>query len=321
LVVRRGVAQEVAHGFIIVGRRLARRFEMQQRRFARFRRPASYAAGGWFSTKRSNGKNKKKAPRVASGVQQKHYERHDCLKEKSELDGTPTGATFANEVGCCFREGTTDGRFNYAVRSVSPGHTVYRFNRDGTDPQVMPFPQAYTAGVTGIAYDSSDDTFWLAYTGDNAVFTVFHMTRAGEPISLFFGSGPGTNLSLAYAAADDTLWVYSWAAPEASQLMQFATTDDPTGDLRLPLLPLSSQPGIGYVTAIEFQVQAVPEPAASVLLTAGLAVLGSMGARGRSRCRTPYIALTPGSSALGSMRTSAGLRRAQAGRLVRDEPA
>ena len=198
------------------------------------------------------------------------------LGREYQLDGTPTGATFANQVGCCFRDGTTDGRFNYAVRAGAPVSAVYRFNRDWTDPQVMPFSPTFSRDLTGIAHDSSDDTFWLASSGTSGHFSVIHLSRTGQFIAAFGGSG--TNASLAYDAADDTLWVYTWA-PQTSQLIQFAASDDMTN----PNFPLSRQPGIGFVTGIEFQLQPVPEPAASVLLVAGLAFLGGLRARGRRR--------------------------------------
>ena len=200
------------------------------------------------------------------------------LGREYQLDGTPTDATFANAVGCCFRDGTTDGQFNYAVRAAAPFNTVYRFSRDWTDPQVMPFPAQLTTGVTGIAYDSSDDTFWLASSSLAGYFAVIHVTRAGGFISTF--GGTGVNPTLAYDGADDTLWVYTWA-PQTSQLIQFAPSDDMTSSN----LPLGSQPGIGFVTGIEFQLRLapVPEPRTAVMLSAGLVIVGSLGARRRIR--------------------------------------
>lgn len=94
------------------------------------------------------------------------------LGREYRLDGTTTGATFANEVGCCFRDGATDGRFNYAVRAGASAGAVYRFKHDWTDPQVMPFSPTYTRDLTGIAYDSSDDTLWLASSGTSGFFSV-----------------------------------------------------------------------------------------------------------------------------------------------------
>jgi hypothetical protein len=79
---------------------------------------------------------------------------------------------------------------------------------------------------------------------------------------------------------DDTLWLYS-AIPEASELRQYSTSDAPAAKF-----PLSSQPGIGFVSGIEFQLQqsppAVPEPATAGLLGIGLAVVLSLRARKRN---------------------------------------
>jgi len=199
------------------------------------------------------------------------------------LDGTPTGATYANDVGCCFRDGTTDGQFNYAIRQVAAAaNSIYRFNLDWTNPQVMPVNPIYgpglLSGVTGITYDSSDDTFWLA--GGNDFLFVEHITRAGNLISSF-GGGTGSMASLAYDAADDTLWLYS-ARPGLSTLSHYAASDDMTH----ANFPITSEPGIGFVTGIEFQLQhlaPVPEPATVVLLAAGLAIVLSVSARKRNR--------------------------------------
>jgi hypothetical protein len=196
------------------------------------------------------------------------------------LDGTPTGVSYANTVGCCFRDGTTDGQFNYAIRQLPAGNVVYRFNLDWTDPQVTPIvtTPALPGGITGIAYDSSDDTFWLASSFGGNV-TVLHVTRTGGLIS-FFNANGGSLVSLAYDRADDTLWLYS-AQPLASELRQYSTSDAPNANP----FPLSAQPGIGFVAAIEFQLQqssaAVPEPATAGLLAFGLAMLSSVRARRR----------------------------------------
>jgi hypothetical protein len=205
------------------------------------------------------------------------------LGREYQLDGTPTGVTFPNGVGCCFRDGTTDGQFNYAIRE-SGGTTVYRFDQDWSDPVVMPFASILIGGMTGIAYDSSDDTFWLASSGVTNVFGVMHLTRTGQFLGSFNGFGTGGNPTLAYDRVDDTLWVHTFSL-QASQLTEFAASDDMTK----PNPPISSQSGIGMVRSIEFQFHRspafVPEPATALLLTAGLALLCTVGAPRRTRSR------------------------------------
>ena len=204
------------------------------------------------------------------------------LGREYQLDGTPTAATYLNGVGCCFRDGTTDGQFNYAIREAG-GTSVYRFSLDWTDPVVMPFSPFLISGSTGIAYDSSDDTFWLASSGITNAFSVIHLTRTGQFISFFSGLGTGGNPTLAYDRVDDTLWVHTFSL-QTSQLTQFAPSDDMTK----PNPPISSQSGIGSVRSIEFQFQqpaaSVPEPKTAFLLSAGL-VLVAIGARRRRRSR------------------------------------
>jgi WD40 repeat protein len=208
------------------------------------------------------------------------------LGREYELDGTPTGATYLNGVGCCFRDGTTDGQFNYAVRQAVPNNVVYRFNLDWTDPQPMPFSSFFTSGVTGIAYDSSDDTFWLASSSEANFVSVLHLTRTGDFIS-FFGGGEGSNVSLAYDATDNSLWIYS-ARPALSELVHFAASDDMT----TTNFPFSREPGIGFVSATEFQLAAVPEPSTCVLFLVGVALVGYSARRSDrpSRPRAARIA-------------------------------
>jgi hypothetical protein len=88
------------------------------------------------------------------------------------LDGTPVAVTPISEKGlCCWGDGTTDGRFNYAAREDStllepigsrplapPG--LYRFERDWSDPQLL-FPLSPDGVYLGIAYSGASKSFWL----------------------------------------------------------------------------------------------------------------------------------------------------------------
>jgi hypothetical protein len=70
------------------------------------------------------------------------------------LGGTPTGPIYTNTVPLSFvqlTDGTTDGKFNYAVDFEGTG--VWRFNRDWSDPHLLfsnriPFTQ-----FVGITFD------------------------------------------------------------------------------------------------------------------------------------------------------------------------
>jgi len=191
------------------------------------------------------------------------------------IDGTPTGASYLNTVGCCFRDGTTDGMFNYAARTGAGVDGIYRFDRNWSGSQLLPFLPGLVGGATGIAYDSSDDTFWVAIASPiGSAIPVVHITRGGVQLSLFSGGTGSGNVALAYDRADDTLWLYV-ATPNASELRQFSTSDAPGFKP-----PLSTMPGIGFVAGMEFALQqepsAIPEPASAVLLCSGLVVIAAL---------------------------------------------
>jgi len=195
------------------------------------------------------------------------------------LDGTPTGTTYLNSVGCCFRDGTTDGTYNYAVRLLAGSQAIYRSNLDWTDPQIFPleFP-SLSAGLSGITYDSSDGTFWLA-TADTSFGSIVHITNDGKLISYFGAGAANVNVSLAYDRADDTLWLYIPRPLGGSELVQFATSDDMTH----ANFPLFRQPVSGFAYGIEFALQndttPVPEPATITLLGTAFAMMLGLGAR------------------------------------------
>ena len=134
------------------------------------------------------------------------------------LDGSPEPSGRMAAVGmCCFADGTTDGRYNYAVRRdlqrvdepmdarrlAAPG--IYRFSRDWSNPQLL------------VALDPSGTYLGLAYARDSGTFWVTRSTLAGARVEQWNADGtqlplpiivPGSSLTaVAIDPADGTVWM------------------------------------------------------------------------------------------------------------------
>lgn len=196
------------------------------------------------------------------------------------LDGVFTGALYTNNVGCCFRDGTTDGVHNYALREgvIDP---LYRFNRDWENPQVLDpdFAGVSELGaVSGITFDPRNASFWLAGQG-----IVFNVTLQGDVLS-FFATGTGNlfDQALAFDTADNTLWLTSYENG-AGVLRQY----DPSPGLPILRSALDTMilPGVN-VAGAEFAmvpVTAVPESATWTLMLLGFGLVGAMRRRAPAR--------------------------------------
>lgn len=193
------------------------------------------------------------------------------LGAEYSLTGVPTGATYLNTVGCCFRDGTTDGVYNYAIREIAGDDVLYRFSRDWADPEVVVIPGPSIGEVTGITFDPRNNSFWINSTGG-----IFNITLGGDLLSGFLPDtvsildGP-----LAFDPADNTLWV---ASSFGSTLQQFSSAGgfdrrDPIDSFVLTSAG-SSFKGAEFALAV-----AVPEPASWVLMIGGLGLLGVMRRR------------------------------------------
>lgn len=125
------------------------------------------------------------------------------------------GTTVINGGGCCWGDGTTDGRFNYAVRQDSTllepigsrplaPTAVYRFARDWSNPQLL-FPVAADGTYGGLTFSGMTDSFWLTRKiGADSVIEEWSRDGhlLGTPIRL-----PVAELrALAVDPHDGTLW-------------------------------------------------------------------------------------------------------------------
>lgn len=187
------------------------------------------------------------------------------------LDGTPTGVTYTNTAGCCFRDGTTDGVHNYATSNSG----VFRFNTDWTNPQIV-FPNGDFAD-SGIAYDSSNDSFW--YIAPSSGSLLMNVKSGSSDVSNAFYTRVSSVLyALAFDPADQTLWVYSYGGVNGSYLDQYSSAPNTQG--ALPRTPMSTLAiGIKTYYAAEFALNPgadtpgntpVPEPASIALVMIGL---------------------------------------------------
>lgn len=200
------------------------------------------------------------------------------------LDGTPTGASYANTLGCCFRDGTTDGVYNYALRQPSGDSIAYRFGLDWSNPEVFDLSfhfagegQIYSIGaVSGITWDPRDNSFWLA--GDSNLFNV---SSTGEILAFFLLSETSTGeYALAFDAADNTLWLSAFWA-NGTTLYQYDAAKILARPAPLDTLVLST----GFIGGAEFALAppAVPEPASWAMMILGFGLTGGMMRYRRSK--------------------------------------
>ena len=148
---------------------------------------------------------------------------------------------------------------------------------------MLPLNPIPFSGVTGVTYDSSDDTFWLAFPAISSVVTVVHITRAADVLSVFpAGTGSGT-VSLAYDRADDAVVGVCFDAkrigtsPILGERCQGRNSLSP----RCPALALSPASNLRCNAA----PSAVPEPASWALLCSGLLMLAALRQLARTRSR------------------------------------
>jgi hypothetical protein len=186
------------------------------------------------------------------------------------LTGVSTGATYLNTVGCCFRDGTTDGVYNYAIRDIVGDNVIYRFSRDWADPELVVIPGPGLGEVTGITFDPRNNSFWIS--GESGIFNITldgDLLGAILPDTISIPAG-----ALAFDPADNTLWV---ASNFGSTLQQFSSAG---GFERRDPIDSFVLTSVGSFRGAEFALAvAVPEPASWALMIGGLGLLGVMRRR------------------------------------------
>lgn len=129
--------------------------------------------------------------------------------------GGPGRAIAASWSICCFGDGTTDGRFNYAIRrdeTRSPGSrplaaaTLYRFSREWTDPHPL-FELDPLPVYCGVAYDPEDDTFVMTHNVEREPnWRLERWSRVGKRLAVLVEGRDAVN-GVAFDPADRTIWV------------------------------------------------------------------------------------------------------------------
>jgi hypothetical protein len=150
------------------------------------------------------------------------------------LDGTPIAAPPLDaDRLCCFMEGTTDGQFNYAVRTDSTlldpigsrplaPIALYRFDRNWTDPRIA-FFLAQEGWYGGVAYAITSRSFWLTRGTTTGDFIEERSVDGRLLTSMQIGRAPSTIQGIAIDPADSTLWVVRRLSP-GFRLENFATS-------------------------------------------------------------------------------------------------
>ncbi|MEQ1731048.1 MAG: hypothetical protein ABL982_21985, partial [Vicinamibacterales bacterium] len=158
-----------------------------------------------------------------------------------DLNGAPAPNPPPPSGICCFYDGATDGRFNYAPRAdatllapigsrpLAPP-ALYQFDRDWSAPRLL-FPLSLSGYYSGVAYASATDTFWFI-RHDSGDSILEEWPRDGARL-LRSVTLHGRNLAgIALDPSDATLWaVDTQLAGPSLRLTNFDTTGRHLGDV------------------------------------------------------------------------------------------
>jgi len=149
------------------------------------------------------------------------------------LDGVPMLAppVGANAL-CCWGDGTTDGRYNYAVRADSTllepigsrplaPPAVYRFRRDWSGPQLA-FSLGSTGQYEGLTFSRTTNTFWTTKRLDGDA-VIEEWSRDGAQLGTAVRLKGAVLPAIAADPADGTLWAVR-PTPGGAKLENFDTT-------------------------------------------------------------------------------------------------
>lgn len=181
--------------------------------------------------------------------------------------GVPTGVTYIGPGFGNWRDGTTDGAYNYSVDGSMGSSGVYRFSNTWGNPTLLFTTGALFAGIT---YDPSNNSLWLSsLTGG-----IENRSMSGA-LQFSFNPTSGVALFLAMDYQDGTLWMANGAS--GNPLLQYSRSGVYLGFDSYPSLPM-------YPMSGEFPMiqQGIPEPAAGLLLASGLAALRVLRRRRQS---------------------------------------
>jgi Protein kinase domain len=184
------------------------------------------------------------------------------------LDGTPVRAPDSEPSGqCCYYDGTTDGRFNYALwqdstlldpigsRPLAPP-AVHRFDREWRNGRVLfdvdvSMPSVTSRVYYGIAYDGVSRTVWVSRAEQDGTAHADQWTLGGLKLSTIDLASRST--SLAIDPADGTLW----AVRDEGNSVQMHFDNYTTTGRRIGTFSIDRLNGVG-VGGMEFEWTATP---------------------------------------------------------------